>query len=93
MVACKVKVNGSLDSFPCSVNLVPWFNSLEKLAPDAWIHFLVPWTWFHGCLEKVPGCLDPLPCSLGLVPWSAGECFWLLTFGSWFPGLGSMVPG
>ncbi len=34
----------------------------------AWIHFLLPSTWFHSWLVKVPGCLDSVLGSMDLVP-------------------------
>ncbi len=77
-----VKVAGSLDLAPwlpgegsCLPGITSWFHVLGSMVVCvlgsliAWIRFLVPWTWFHGCLVKVPGCLDSLPHSMELVPW------------------------
>ena len=54
----------------------------------AWIHFLVPWRRFHGCLVKVPVCLDSVPGVLELVPWLYAEGSWTVASSA---GLGSMV--
>ncbi len=59
--------------------MVAWWRFLV-----AWIHFLVPLTWFHGCLIKDPGCVD-------LVPWFP-QGTWLPEFTFWFYVLGSLAP-
>ncbi len=56
----------------------------------AWIQFLDPWTWFHGCLV-VAVCQNSLSGFLNLVPWPPGEDSRLSRFSSCFPGLRSMV--
>ncbi len=66
--------------------MVAWWRFLV-----ARVHFLLPWTWLHGCLVKVPGCLDSVPVSLDLVPWLLGEGSGLPGFTFWCTGLGSMV--
>ena len=65
-----------------------WLSQLNSMV--AWSRFPVPWTWFHDCL-KAPDSLNSLSGSLYLVPWFPGEGFCLSGFGSWLPGLGTMV--
>ncbi len=66
------------------------------------MHFLVPWTWFHGCMLKVCGSLDLVAYWRLLVPWNrihgcpakVPAClFHFLVHWSWFYGCLVKVPG
>ncbi len=83
-----------------------WFR-LDLVVGRQDNRFLVPWTWFCGCLVKVNGCLDSFPCTAWtlfhgcldyppvawtwFVPWFPREGSWLPRSTTLFPGLGTMV--
>ena len=59
-----MKVPDCSDLVLGSLYLVPWLPGEGSCCLGS---LLVPWTWFHGCLEKVPGCWDMVTGFLDLI--------------------------